>query len=655
MMKFLILFFSLFLCMCGPGVLAQSVPEQQNIMFPGYFSNAGFEQKLTSWSYTGTPTYPKTTGNKIRGQGLQLVFSSVNGTILEQTFSSCADLAGKNLLAGIHIKTASSNIEVCYQSNGADVKCNPVANDNVMKFYSANTASQGAESCGIRVKTTTSTSGTIVFDDARLMENPNVGSVAQSRAVFRAYRSTTAQSITSTAWTKVQPNTELYDNDNAFDSVTNFRFTPKELGYYYFTGSVYTLNYTAAERMLISIAKNGDTTNGLVCVNVAYSAATTSYRVSVSCTAKVTSLTDYYEMFAKSDADAAYDIGAATSGSGQDSYFEANFIPDTAAQAVRDNQTANLIGTVFYEPSSTCPANAVEVNGQTLSGSQYAALIAHRTAKGISSPATLENLSGLFIRTTGTQTQGGIAQTAGTIRTYQADQMQGHWHAVNDPGHGHTLGANWTGGNQGAYNMTNGSSGPSNGNDGTNVAGTAENNTTGLTVRAPSTDGTNGTPRTGTTTRPANMAMTACMWFVSQPATLTKGGVQYSNTVQAGGADGVTSISGGTYIPTLSNLANLANATVIKCFQSRQGQLAQVDCYISLSCSVVSTPTSFVMTLPYVSNVTTASDVIGQLTAAQNDEVGWVYGESGKARIDWNCKNIAASGWRSINFTYEIK
>jgi hypothetical protein len=55
---------------------------------------------------------------------------------------------------------------------------------------------------------------------------------------FAAYASTNTN-ISSSTWTKVQINTELFDTNNNFDPTTNYRFTPTVAGYYQtnFTGT----------------------------------------------------------------------------------------------------------------------------------------------------------------------------------------------------------------------------------------------------------------------------------------------------------------------------------------------------------------------------------------------------------------------------------
>lgn len=55
--------------------------------------------------------------------------------------------------------------------------------------------------------------------------------VAGTGPAFSAYRGT-PQSVTTGQYTKIQINTEEFDTDNAFDSGTNYRFTPQVAGYY---------------------------------------------------------------------------------------------------------------------------------------------------------------------------------------------------------------------------------------------------------------------------------------------------------------------------------------------------------------------------------------------------------------------------------------
>jgi hypothetical protein len=62
--------------------------------------------------------------------------------------------------------------------------------------------------------------------------------VSGNQPAFSAYSSTATQSITTAVETKVQINTEVFDTASAFDSTTNYRFTPLVAGYYQVNGQI---------------------------------------------------------------------------------------------------------------------------------------------------------------------------------------------------------------------------------------------------------------------------------------------------------------------------------------------------------------------------------------------------------------------------------
>jgi hypothetical protein len=71
---------------------------------------------------------------------------------------------------------------------------------------------------------------------------------------FSAYMST-SQTVSTITFTKVQLQTEEFDTSNAFDNVTNYRFTPTVAGYYQVNGAI-GVN-TIATSIAIMIYKNG--------------------------------------------------------------------------------------------------------------------------------------------------------------------------------------------------------------------------------------------------------------------------------------------------------------------------------------------------------------------------------------------------------------
>ncbi len=78
-----------------------------------------------------------------------------------------------------------------------------------------------------------------------------------------------AQAIANNTTTIIEFDTEDYDNDNEFDSVTNHRFTVSVAGYYHVTGAVRLENLADAKKIVVTLYRNGaqniryDATSGI--------------------------------------------------------------------------------------------------------------------------------------------------------------------------------------------------------------------------------------------------------------------------------------------------------------------------------------------------------------------------------------------------------
>lgn len=172
-------------------------------------------------------------------------------------------------------------------------------------------------------------------------------------------------------------------------------------------------------------------------------------------------------------------------------------------------------GQVITTAGANCPPGTVAADGSAISRSTYASLFGIlSTTYGVGNGSTTFNIPdyrGIFLR--GSGTNGTLAYSAGgsvsssSLGTYVNDQIQGHKHSINDPGHTHnSYGQSGIFNSPGVFWATNTDQGA-----GTGVFG--QLNTTNITVLTPLTDGTNGTPRTGTETRPFNTAATYCIWY----------------------------------------------------------------------------------------------------------------------------------------------
>jgi hypothetical protein len=115
--------------------------------------------------------------------------------------------------------------------------------------------------------------------------------VAGNGPAFSAYRGGSNQSITASTNTKVQLNTEEFDTANAFDSTTNYRFTPQVAGYYQITGQI-EVDGTGITRSFSAIYKNGSLSkignDGIY---------TSSYRSVVNGLIYLNGSTDYLELY----------------------------------------------------------------------------------------------------------------------------------------------------------------------------------------------------------------------------------------------------------------------------------------------------------------------------------------------------------------------
>jgi hypothetical protein len=73
---------------------------------------------------------------------------------------------------------------------------------------------------------------------------------------FQAYRSGN-QTISNSAYTKMNYNAEIFDTDGCYDNSTNYRFTPTTAGKYFLYAQVQSQDTTDINDNFISIRKNG--------------------------------------------------------------------------------------------------------------------------------------------------------------------------------------------------------------------------------------------------------------------------------------------------------------------------------------------------------------------------------------------------------------
>jgi hypothetical protein len=106
---------------------------------------------------------------------------------------------------------------------------------------------------GTGVTTSTGT-GAVVLGTSPTITGATITVAATAAPAFSAYMSTN-QTVTTNTYTKAALNTEEFDTNSNFDSVTNYRFTPTVAGYYQINAGVsFSTTVTYAQ---ILIYKNG--------------------------------------------------------------------------------------------------------------------------------------------------------------------------------------------------------------------------------------------------------------------------------------------------------------------------------------------------------------------------------------------------------------
>jgi len=107
------------------------------------------------------------------------------------------------------------------------------------------------------------------------------------------------QSISNNTATKIQFNAETYDTANAFDSSSNYRYTPQTSGKYFLYAHVYIANGSSAtmEEYTINIYKNGSKIAGNS-LDHRSSGLGYNFMVPVSTVVESNGSSDYYEVYA---------------------------------------------------------------------------------------------------------------------------------------------------------------------------------------------------------------------------------------------------------------------------------------------------------------------------------------------------------------------
>jgi hypothetical protein len=135
---------------------------------------------------------------------------------------------------------------------------------------------------GTTTLTLPTTSGTVITTGSTF---------AGTGPAFSAYQSASTQSFSNATFTKVILPSEEFDTASAFDSTTNYRFTPQVAGYYQINGSI-SFDALPSTELLISIYKNGSVYKHGTDIK-----GTNMWVVTISSLVYLNGSTDYVELY----------------------------------------------------------------------------------------------------------------------------------------------------------------------------------------------------------------------------------------------------------------------------------------------------------------------------------------------------------------------
>jgi hypothetical protein len=168
-------------------------------------ANPGFEATTVAsgWTVAGVGALDST--NYFSGKkALSIAVTALTGEVLSQAVTPGSTMQGSNLEAAIRVKTASSNVQVCSVSGATEIQCVDVSNNNLWQNYSANMPAPSSGSITLKVKTTSSTTGTILVDDGYLGVPRNITSLSVASDLgSQTWTTTQTNSTTTVALTRV--------------------------------------------------------------------------------------------------------------------------------------------------------------------------------------------------------------------------------------------------------------------------------------------------------------------------------------------------------------------------------------------------------------------------------------------------------------------
>lgn len=675
---------------------AQTFVEAQSNQGSNLLRNAGFESGRGAWTISaGTFSNANSEYVPPGKYSGRFSLSAYTGTLLEQTISNCSKLSGKNLEASISVKTSSLNVQVCSMSGGTEVQC--LSSSSLDSFVPVvlNFPAPSSGSCGIRVKTTASTTGDVFLDEAYLGPARNIGTVAQAQhygGVRWPMAANCSWSVSATAYTSYSADSDCTTPTGT--NVTGFASAPATKipaitfatlppGRYQFVASG-RFRKAGTTSSTSSCWRFNDGTTGMQ--GACASANTTSVggigtiTGSIEYTTAQTAITIQLQGLSDAAAEAALISNDLLTSSVGGLWIDVYRFPLASETSIRPIDAAWYVDATISGANPSLGTSSItsytEITdaGLTLTPTSGSAPVGIMCS---STNAAATPSSSATVCTSGSESLGINASIpyAGLFEVCMA--FSNSVSVASTGVHGITFQISETG----TASQTDIYTGLTRSNTrlGT-VSGTSGQDahfphqlcevlnfsSTGLKgIRLKYTQGITNTVNSsaiigdasGTSNGGRNIRITMKPWLSPMPAPLLTSSVTYSDTVKSEGAQGLNTVATGIFTGTGSNLVNLDATPAPNFVFSRIGDTVNYSFSFSADITTATTTSGFQTTVPIASNFSATSDGLGVCTTDNGQSFGRVIANvaNDRLQVTWlGSTTLAAIGW-NCSGSYIVK
>jgi hypothetical protein len=524
-----LIFLLAFISATWPALGAITNSDRANIQATNRLSNGGFENGLSGWVTSGTAagvTFGLDTTNFTDGLA-SFTFTktgSASGSfIVTKDQATTAQLTGRNFEVTCQVENpftpSGTPDQLCGRVNGVSTNCVTLPVGAGFQTVTTTIQPVTGDSFGAQVVWGNPSAGTGKIDECYVGPSRNIGTVQQAR-----FLGSVAISGCAGGWVSTSTSFAAFPVQTTCVYTTEGLASPPATmlpaitvpsqgpGSYWlsYEGAIQTTSAgssssyqftdgtTAAKE--VSFLSNGSSGTSSATINqhITYTSAPPS------------SIT--FQIFGKQSSGSVI-VNGTTANPG---VIKVYYFPASAQQVYQASSGGLSVGDITPTSLGTCPIGTTLANGGSAAAFTQlnnAYVAAGYPYGGSAGTANLPDYRGLFIRGVGTngtalQANGG-AVTGAALGTLQNDMLQGHLHPINTS-------QSYSGG----FATINSSS-------------SAAGGTLATTPLALVSDGSNGTPRVGAETHPANLSATYCVRTVpASPAPILTNSI----TTNAAGA-----------------------------------------------------------------------------------------------------------------------